>query len=77
MQGRPGVRPDLPVDQQMVILLEAAHGEIGAMVKQPVCSDVQQMLHLGHARPPDPEPEDAAGAAARVVRRRAVAGRPV
>ena len=59
VQRRPGVRADLPVDQQMMPCLEPAHREIGSVVEQPICSDVQAPLHVGHPLALDAQPQDA------------------
>ena len=67
VQRRPGVRADLAVDQQVMPRLEPAHREVGSMVEQPICSDVQAPLHFGHPLALDAQPKDAVGAPAMVA----------
>ena len=67
VQRRPGVRADLPVDQQVMPCLEPADCEVGSVVEQPIGSDVQTPLHLGHPLALDAQPQDAVGAPAMVA----------
>ena len=46
VEGGPGLRADLAVDQQAAAGLEAAHRQVRPPVVEPVRADVQQALHL-------------------------------